>query len=76
MIHHCFREFIAKPVLTLESAIQLGTYPSCQRRFLSVPPTLLRSYRCAVSRNERHYAVLTRSANAAAQLVLRTQAER
>jgi hypothetical protein len=55
-----------------------GTNPSRQRRFLSVPPTLLRwhvsvsptlrspyltgqvrrkeSYRCAVSRNERHCA--------------------
>src|SRR5713101_5936675 len=33
-----------------------GTYPSRQRRFLSVPPTLLRSYRFAVSRNERHCA--------------------
>ena len=31
---------------------------------------------CAVSRNEKHCAVLIRSANAAAQLVLRTQAER
>ena len=34
------------------------------------------SSRFAVSRNERHCAVLIRSANAAAQLVLRTQAER
>jgi hypothetical protein len=33
-----------------------GTYPSRQRWFLPVPPTLLRSYRCAVSRNERHCA--------------------
>ncbi len=33
MIQQCVRELIAKPVLTLESAIQLGTYPSCQRRW-------------------------------------------
>src|SRR6266567_8733527 len=33
MIHQCVREFITKPVLPLESAIQLGTYPSCQRRW-------------------------------------------
>ncbi len=42
-----------------------GTNPSHQRWFLPVSATRLRRYRCAVSRDERHCAVLTRSANAA-----------
>jgi len=33
-----------------------GTYPSGQRWFLPVSATLLRNYRCAVSRDERHCA--------------------
>jgi len=74
---------------TLLAQLVLRTQASCkecalraqpgrkeQRWFLPVSATLLRSYRCAVSRDERHCAVLTRSANAAARLLLRSQAER
>ena len=37
-----------------------GTYPSHQRWFLPVSATLLRSYRYAVSRDERHCAATLR----------------
>src|SRR5258708_4008227 len=37
-----------------------GTNPSHQRWFLPVSATLLRSYRCAVSRDERHCAATLR----------------
>jgi len=54
------------------------TYPACQRDCVATAARSgkLQGIPCAVSRDERHCAVLTRSANAAARLLLRSQAER
>src|SRR6266851_3631952 len=59
-------------------SVSPGTYPSRQRGCAATAAQSgeTQGIPCAVSRDERHCAVLTRSANAAARLLLRSQAER
>jgi len=52
--------FVTQIAGELDILSPTGTYPSCQRWFLPVSATLLRSYRCAVSRDERHCAATLR----------------